>query len=59
MWNIKDEALQGKADVSILKRCNSSREVFDHLEKWYDPEMTSFITSKFPLTSSPLRHCMH
>ena len=25
-------------DISILKRCKSPREAFDHLEKWYDLE---------------------
>ena len=35
---IIDGALQSEADVSILKRCKSPREVFDYLEKWYDPE---------------------
>ena len=33
-----DEALQSEADRSILKRCKSPRETFDHLEKWYDPK---------------------
>ena len=36
--NFVDEALQNEADRSILKRCKSPRETFDHLEKWYDPE---------------------
>ena len=30
-----DGALQSEADRSILKRCKSPREAFDHLEKWY------------------------
>ena len=33
-----DGALQSEADRSILKRCKSPREAFDHFEKWYDPE---------------------
>ena len=37
-WNFIDGALQSEADRSILKRCKSPREAFDHLEKWYDPE---------------------
>ena len=37
-WNFIDGALQSEADRSILKRCKSPRETFDHLEKWYDPE---------------------
>ena len=37
-WNFTDRALQNEADRSILKRCISPREVFGHLEQWYDPE---------------------
>ena len=37
-WNFIDGALQNEADTSILKGCESPREAFDHLEKWYDPE---------------------
>ena len=37
-WNLIDETLQSEADRSILKRCKSPREAFDHLEKWCDPE---------------------
>ena len=37
-WNFIDGALQSEADRSILKRCKSPSEAFDHLEKWYDPE---------------------
>ena len=36
--NFINGALQSEAEISILKRCKSPREVFDHLEKWYDPE---------------------
>ena len=36
--NFIDGALQSEADRSILKRCKSPREAFDHFEKWYDPE---------------------
>ena len=36
--NLIDGALQSEEDISILKRCKSPREAFDHLEKWYDPE---------------------
>ena len=38
VWNFIGGALQSEADRSILNRCKSPREVFDHLEKWYDPE---------------------
>ena len=38
-WQFTDGALQSEADRSILKRCKSPRETFDHLEKWYDPEI--------------------
>ena len=37
-WKFIDGALQSEADISILKRCKSPREAFDHFEKWYDPE---------------------
>ena len=37
-WNFIDGPLQSEADRSILKRCKSPREAFDHVEKWYDPE---------------------
>ena len=37
-WNFIDEALQNEVDRSILKRCKSPRETFDHLEQWYNPE---------------------
>ena len=37
-WNIIYRALQRETDRSILKRYNSPREYFDHLEKWHDPE---------------------
>ena len=38
-WNfIEDGALQSETNRSILKRYKSPREVFDHPEKWYDPE---------------------
>ena len=37
-WNFIDGTLQSEVDRSILKRCKSPREAFDHLEKWYDPE---------------------
>ena len=43
-WNFIDGALQSEADRSIVKRCNSPREAFDHLEKWYDAE--SEVTSQ-------------
>ena len=36
--DFKDGALQSEADESTLKRFKSTREAFDHLEKWYDPE---------------------
>ena len=66
-WNFIDRALQSEADTSILKRCKPPREAFDHLEKRYDPEsevatqklyMTSSMTSPYPPTATPLRHCM-
>ena len=38
VWNFIEEGLQSEADRSILKRCKSPREAFDHLEKWCDPE---------------------
>ena len=37
-WNFIDGALQSEANRSILKRCKSPKEAFDHLEKGYDPE---------------------
>ena len=37
-WGFIDGALQSEGDRSILKRCKSTRETFDHLEKWYDAE---------------------
>ena len=37
-WNLLDAALQSDEDRAILKRCRSSREVFEFLGKWYDPE---------------------
>ena len=37
-WNFIDGTLQSEADISVLKRCKSPREHFDHLDKWYDPE---------------------
>ena len=37
-WNFIDAALQSDSDRSILKRCKSSREVFERLEKWHDPD---------------------
>ena len=37
-WNFIDAAFQSEADRAILKRCRSPREVFESLEKWYDPE---------------------
>ena len=66
-WNFIDGALQSEADRSILKRCKSPRDVFDHLKKWYDPEsevVTQKLYDKFnnitiPPTATPLRHCMH
>ena len=36
--NFIDGALQSEAGKSILKRCKSPREAFDHLEKWYHSE---------------------
>ena len=48
--NFIDGVLQSEADRSILKRCKSPREAFDHLEKWYDPEsevVTQTIYGKF------------
>ena len=36
-WNFIDAALQSDSDRSILKRCKS-REVFERLEKWHDPD---------------------
>ena len=33
-WNLIDGALQSKVDRSVLERCKSPREDFDHLEKW-------------------------
>ena len=36
--NFIDGALQSEADVSILKKCKSPGEAYDHLEKWHDPE---------------------
>ena len=61
-WNVIDGALQSEMDRSILKRCKSPREVFDHLEKWYDPESeiaTQKLCDKFhdhtiPLNSNPI-----
>ena len=66
-WNFIDGALQSQVDRSLLKRCKSPREAFDHLEKWYDPEsevVTQMLYNKFhdfaiPPNSNPLRHCMH
>ena len=66
-WNFIDGALHSEVDRSILMRCKSPREAFDHLEKWYDPESevaTQTLCDKFhgstiPLNSIPLRHCMH
>ena len=49
-WNFIDGALQSEADRSILKRCKSPKEAFDHLEKWYDPEsevVTQTLYDKF------------
>ena len=51
-WNPIHGALQSEAGSSILKRCKSPTDVFDHLEKWHDLEsevanqiyITSFIT---------------
>ena len=37
-WNFIDAALQSESDRSILKICKSPREVFERLEKWYDPD---------------------
>ena len=37
-WNFIDAALQSNADRSILKICKSTREVFERLEKWNDPD---------------------
>ena len=37
-WNFIDAALQSNADISILKRCKSPREVFERLKKWHDPD---------------------
>ena len=37
-WNFIDAALQSEVDRSILKRCKSPREVFERLEKWYNPD---------------------
>ena len=37
-WNFVDTALKNEEDRSILKRCKSPREVFEFLEKWYNPE---------------------
>ena len=38
VWDFIDGWLQSEANISILKRCKSPREAFDHLEKLYDPE---------------------
>ena len=63
-WNVIDGALQSKANRSILRRCKSPREAFDHLdiEKWYDPYSeiaTQTLYDKFydftiPSTSDPI-----
>ena len=37
-WNFIDAALQSNADISILKKCKSPREVFERLKKWHDPD---------------------
>ena len=37
-WNFIDEALQSEADRSVMKRCKSPREAFEHLEQWGNPE---------------------
>ena len=50
-WNFIDGALHSEVDRSILKRCKSPREAFDHLEKWYDPKSevaTQKVYGKFP-----------
>ena len=61
-----EETLQSEVDRSIFKRCKSPRETFDHLEKWYNPEsegatqkLYDKLTSTFPPTTTPLRHCMY
>ena len=66
-WNFIDGVLQSEVDRSILKRCKSPREAFDHLEKWYDPESEvaiqklhdKFHNSIIPPSSNLIGHCMH
>ena len=66
-WNFTDEALRSEVDGSILRRCKSPREAFDHLEKWYDPESeveTQKLYDKLhgftvPPNSNPIGHSMH
>ena len=66
-WNFIDGALQSEVSRSILKRCKSPREAFDHLENWYDLDnevATQKLHDKFHYftispTATPLRHFMH
>ena len=56
-WNFIDGALQSEVYRSILKRCKSPREAFDHLEKWYDPESevaTQKLYNRFHGSTIPL-----
>ena len=49
-WNFLDAALQSEKNRAILKRSRSSRDIFDFLGKWYDPEnevATQHLSDKF------------
>ena len=61
-WIFSYAALPSEEDRAILKRCRSLREVFEFLEKWYDPEnevVTQYLFDKFhefsiPQNSNPI-----
>ena len=66
-WISIDRALQSEVDGSIVKRYESPRAAFNHVEKcttqrmrWrLKSYMTNFLTLSFPPTATPLRHCMY